>query len=1085
VAYDTVIDYYFKLPIMKKLKSCFSSSSQGKRLFLEHFRQTHCTIFFSFLLTLFFLPAILFAQNTDRTPVTGVITGPDNAPLAGATVTVKGTTIATSSNANGVYTIRANSSDILVFTFVGYERQEKAVGKNSTVNVTLATAGNTNLDQVVVLGYSSQRKKDITGAVSTISTKDIASLPVGGIDQIMQGKASGVAITQATGAPGAGVSMIIRGQASFNNSTPLYIIDGIPTQDGINEISPYDIESINVLKDASAASIYGARAANGVVVITTKKGSTGRPRLSFNTYWGVQTPVQLIKMANAGQYFDAYNTAAVNDNVLGGSQRALLDKGMLDTLPNVNWEKEVLRNALITNNQLSIAGGNEYTKYIVSASYFNQDGMIINSGYKRFNFRTSVTSKLSSIFNVGTNVNLAYGKNTQVGSSGDGYSPPGGANAGASVMRYALFRTPTTPVTYSTGELAGKYVDLPQTVNGVNVFGDGLNPVGLAANTDRNFNNYTLLGDVFVEITPIKNLKIKSDLGTNLVFTDYKQFYPTWGGYDGRGPQNSPNALNQSNTTDFTYNWTNTAIYDWTRDKHTINALVGTEIIYNNNKIISASQNNFPSQLPQFQYLNNGTSLTPGVGGIQSNWALSSVFAKIGYQYDNKYLASFNFRRDGSSRLDPSNQWGNFFSGSVGWRIDREGFMKNMKNVSLLKLRASLGQLGDQNALSNYGYASLVGSHGYSAVGGVPALAYTITSLGNPNLKWQTTTMANIGLDLGMFNNALTFTAEYYHKTTSDLLQNPFNPTSAGNVAAPAYANNGKVLNRGFEFTLGYNKRVNDNWAYNISGNLTTLHNEVLSLLNNQPLPAGRVDNNTFATSTAVGHPIGAFYLIEQEGIFQNPLDVFTHANQGAGIRPGDVKYRDVNSDGVIDQNDRVFAGSPIPNLIYALTGNVSYKQFDLSLFFQGVSGDKIYNQVAKDIDGFYRPFNVTEKTATESWHGEGTSNSHPLLSWADATNNTRMSTRFLENGSYLKLKNLQVGYTIKPEALARMKVSSMRFFISVQNVFTITKYTGLDPEMTLSANAAAAGDGSKALNIDWGTYPSARVFTAGASINF
>lgn len=1062
---------------MNKFEHCFSDRQSQKRTYFHNGSRRLMILLFTFL-----LPLCMLAQ--EKVTITGTITGSDNTPLQGISVVIKGSSVGTSADAKGVYTIKVAPTDILVFSGIGFETREIRVGNNPVLDVELKATGY-NLNQVVVVGYTSQKRKDLTGSVSTISSSGINNLPVGGVDQIMQGKASGVAVTQATGAPGAGVSMIIRGQASFGNSTPLYVIDGIPTENGINEISPYDIETINVLKDASAASIYGARAANGVVVITTKKGTTGKPRLSFNTYWGVQTPARLLKMANSSQYFDAYNTAATNDNLLGGSQRALLDKGMLDTLPNVNWQKEVLRNALITNNQLSIAGGNEYTKYIVAASYLNQTGLIMNSDFKRFNIRSSISSKLSSIFTVGTNMNLSYGKTTQVGSSGDGYTPPGGTNAGPSVMRYALFRTPATPVKYTSGTLAGQYVDLPQTVNGVNVFGDGLNPVALAANTNRNFNNYTLLGDVFVEMTPIKNLKIKSDIGTNLIFTDYKQFFPTWGGYDGRGPQNSPNSLNQSNTTDFTYNWTNTAIYDWTKNKHAFNVMAGTEIIYNSNKIISASQTGFPTQSPPFQYLNNGTSLTPGVGGIASNWALSSLFGKIGYQYNNKYLASFNFRRDGSSRLDPSNQWGNFFSGSVGWRIDRENFMKNIEPISLLKLRASLGQLGDQSALSNYGYASLISSHGYAALGGVPSLAYTITSVGNTHLKWQTTTMADIGIDVGLFNNALTFTAEYYHKVTSNLLQNPLNPTSAGNIAAPAYANNGKVLNRGFEFELAYRKKINNNWSYDVSGNLSTLHNEVLALINDQPLPAGRVDNNIYATSTAVGHPIGAFYMLQQEGIFQNNLDVYTHAYQGPGIRPGDVKYKDVNGDGVIDQNDRVFAGSPIPTMIYGLTGHVTYKQFDLGLFFQGVSGNKIYNQVATEIDGFYRPFNVTEKAATQSWHGEGTSNTRPLLSWADATNNTRMSTRFLESGSYFKLKNLQVGYTLSPELLSRMKVSSVRFFVSIQNVFTITKYSGLDPEMTSSANAAAAGDGPKALNIDWGTYPAARTFTAGASINF
>lgn len=411
--------------------------------------------------------------------------------------------------------------------------------------------------------------------------------------------------------------------------------------------------------------------------------------------------------------------------------------------------------------------------------------------------------------------------------------------------------------------------------------------------------------------------------------------------------------------------------------------------------------------------------------------------------------------------------------------------MQNVKPISLLKLRVDYGQLGDQNALSNYGYASLVGNNGYYAYGTTPAIAYTITAKGNPGLKWQTTTMGDVGLDLGLFNDAVTFTADYYRKITTNLLQAPQDPTSAGSVASAAFENNGKILNEGFEFELSYRHKINNDWSYNVTGNLTTLHNDVEALLENQPIPAGRVNTNVYATSTAVGHPVGAFYMLKQEGIFQTPEDVFTHASQGSPVRPGDVKYLDVNGDGVIDQNDRVFAGSPIPTLTYALTGQVHFKQFDLSLFFQGVSGDKIYNQVAMDIDGFYRPFNVTEKTANDSWHGAGTSNTRPLLSWNDATNNTQTSTRFLETGNYLKLKNLQLGYNFSNSLLTHLKISSARLFISVQNVFTITKYSGQDPEMTTSADAATSNDGPKALNIDWGTYPSARTTTVGVNVNF
>jgi len=1035
---------------------------------------------------------MLFREEDDpaapaRAPgreIAGTVTNGKGEPLAGVSVLLRGSSQGAITDNAGKFRLSLPDSGetVLEVSYVGYETQIVQTRGRTNFSIVLAQQ-ETGMTDVVVIGYGTQRKKDLTGAVSVIKDRDVANLPVGGVDQIMQGKAAGVAITQVTGAPGDGVSVIIRGQASFGNSVPLYVIDGIPTADGINEISPNDIESISVLKDASSASIYGARAANGVVVITTKKGSAGRPKVSLNVYTGIQTPAHLIKMANASQYVNAYNQGAQNDFVSGGtSNRTPLPLGMLDTLPNVNWQKQILKPAQISDVQMSVGGGSENTRYIVSANYLDQQGMIQNSSFTRFNLHTSIVSTLNKIFKVGTNVNLAYSKTRQIGSSGDGYAAPGGSNAGASIVRYALFRTPTTPVSYPNGPYKGQYVDLPMTVNGANVFGDGLNPVALAANTNKNFYNYALLGDGYLEITPIPNLKIKSDLGMNLIITDYKQFFPTWGI---QRIQNSPNTLAQSNENNFNYNWTNTATYDLTAHKHSLNVLIGTEVVYNDTKNMSASQSGFNNQSSTFQYLSSGTSITPGVGGGESTWALSSLFGRLSYQYNEKYLATFNVRRDGSSRLDPTAQWGDFFSGSAGWRIDREGFMKHVKPVSLLKLRVDYGQLGDQNALSNYGYASLIGQNGYYAFGTTPAPAYTIYAKGNPNLKWQTTTMGDVGVDLGLFDNALTFTADYYRKITTNLLQAPQDPTSAGGVASPAFENNGKILNEGFELELSYRHRINRNWSYDVGGNLTTLHNDVQALLNSQPIPAGRVNNNTYATSTAVGHPVGAFYMLQQEGIFQTPLDVFTHAYQGPGVRPGDIKFKDANNDVVIDQNDRVYAGSPIPTLTYGLTGHLYFKQFDLGMFFQGVKGDKIYNQVGMDIEGFYRPFNVTEKTATQSWHGEGTSNTLPLLSWNDATNNTQMSTRFLESGSYLKLKNIQLGYNLTSAALARLRISSMHFFASVQNVFTITKYSGMDPEMTISADAASSNDGPKALNIDWGTYPSARTITVGANIIF
>ncbi|HTI11645.1 MAG TPA: SusC/RagA family TonB-linked outer membrane protein, partial [Puia sp.] len=664
--------------------------------------------------------------------VSGKVTSSSGDPLFGASVHVKNSTLGTSTDSAGNFSITVPEEATLVISYVGYQSQELPVGGNTRLNITLqALPGNIN--EVVVIGYGTSRKKDLTGAVSVISAKDIQSIPVGGIDQIMQGKAAGVVVTQSTGAPGDPISVRIRGLGTINNNDPLYIVDGIPTTAaGINEISPNDIDNISTLKDAASASIYGARAANGVVIVTTRKGKSGKPRLSLNAYTGWQSPGRYIKMANTAQYVNAYNTAAYNDSLTTpGTFRNRILPSMADTLPDVDWQRATLKTAPMTNLQFSVSGGSENTQYIVSAAYLTQKGMIDNSSFDRFNIRTSINSKVSSLFSFGTNINLAYNKTRQVGSSGDGF---GSGNPGPSVMRYALFRTPAIPVYLKNGQ----YSDLPldsfyKANDGAAYLGDGLNPVGLAANTDRNFYNYSLLGDVYAELRPLKNLTIRSDIGTNLILTEYKQFFPTWG--SPARLQNSPNSLAQSYTNNFNYNWTNTATYKLETGRHSLNILVGSEAVYTDSKALSASGKTFVDQSAPFQYLDNATGLPSPSGSNESHWSLFSLFGRLNYQYNDKYLASFNFRRDGSSRLDQHDRYGNFLSGSLGWRIDKEAFMQNIKPISLFKLRASLGQLGNQE-IGNYAYTSTIGTGGYYNFGGVSTPTYTIISKGNPNVKW-------------------------------------------------------------------------------------------------------------------------------------------------------------------------------------------------------------------------------------------------------------------------------------------------------------------------------------------------------------
>jgi len=1004
-----------------------------------------------------------FAQQAIDIQVSGKITDVKGLALINASIGLKSGKTVGVSDLNGHFNVSVPADAILVVSYIGYQTQEIAVAGRITLNIVLKEREGT-LAEVVVVGYTTQRKKDLTGAVSLVNSRDINGLPVGGVDQILQGKAAGVAVTQNTGAPGDGINIRIRGVGTINNNNPLYIVDGVPTTDGINEISPSDIESINILKDASSAAIYGARASNGVVIVTTKKGQSGKTRVSVGVYTGVQSAENLIPMANNAQYVNAYNSAAKNDS------RAQISSTIAGTLSDVNWLKQVLKPAPVTNASLSISGGNDNSQYIVAANLFTQNGLIKNSSFNRFNIRTSLTSAPSRYFKIGTNMNLSYSKTRAVGTSGDGYS-----GAAASIVRYALFRTPGTPVYNSKGQ----FVDLPQQdpVLG-NFLGDGINPAALADAANNNTYRYSVLGDAYLEIDPVKGLKIKSDLGGNLILSNNKTFFKTFG-ID--RSFNSPSSLSQNQFNELNYNWTNTATYDLTLGKHALNFLAGTELIKQDLQAQSESRNGFVNQTPNFQYLDNGTSASQQNGGNENHFALSSLFGSVHYQYNNKYLASVSYRRDGSSQLDPSARYQGFTSGSLGWRIDQEDFMKNARPISTLKLRASVGQLGNEQSIGNYPYVSLLGGGFYYPFGGISTQGYSITSKGNPNVRWESSTQQDAGLDIGFFDNALLLSADYYLKKTSRMLLFLPLPSSAGNGGNPA-VNAGNVTNNGLELELTYRKQLNTDWNIGITGNFATVHNNVTALANGTPIAGGRIDNNYNATLTAVGHPIGSFFLLKQEGIFQNAQQVFTHALQGPGIRPGDVMYKDVNGDGVIDDKDRTFVGSPIPKITYGLTANVGYKNFDLSMFFQGVYGNKLYNQVNTDIEGFYRPFNITERVATQSWSGPGTSNQFPLLSWSDGNNNKMPSTRFLENGSYLKLKNVQLGYRLGKNALTSIGLANVRFYVSAQNVFTITKYTGLDPEQYNNSNN---GNTVTAVGIDWGTYPSARTLTAGVNANF
>lgn len=1017
---------------------------------------------------LILLPLSSFAQ----VKVSGTVTDSSTKEsMIGAGVLVKGTTNGVVTDMDGHYEITVPSADaVLEFTCIGYSSKSVQVSGRSVINVAMDVDA-TVLDDVVVVGYSVQKKRDVLGAVSKVGGTELTKVPVASLSQSLQGRVAGVEVTSQTGAPGASISVRVRGSSSISSSNdPLYIVDGIPVESGLNNLSPNDIESISVLKDASSAAIYGSRASNGVVLVTTKSGQKGSARITYNMQSGIQFHGHLTPMTNTVEYIQMYNEAATADNASSVVKRPLIEGEYLKDFADVNHVKEIFQVAPINSHELSVSGGNDKTQYLVSGSYYGQKGIIRSTNYQRGSIRSNISSQVKNWLKVGLNVNASLSSQRMVSSSGDGY----GSGEGGSVVRYAFFRNPAIPVYDSEGN----YVDLPSEYYGNSsyntFFGDGYSPEGLIDNTDRTSKTKSLLatGNILINFT--KNVFLNTTAGVD--YRDYtlRVFNPTWG---------SNNRINSSNNLDVNkvnnLNWTVNSTFNHRMSfgGHSINYLVGTELIKNHDESYGLSDTQFSDTSKNLVYVGLGNGINRASQG-ESGSALMSFFASANYNYQSKYYVSAIVREDGSSRFSKSNRWGTFYSVSAGWNMEEEDFLKGIDAVNKLKIRVGYGSIGNQN-IGLYAYNDRYTPNYYYAFGSGVVNGYAQTALANENLKWETSNQFNVGVDYEGFNNTFGVSLDYYYKVTKDMLVQESVPLSVGNLSAP-WVNNGSVLNTGVDVEMFYRRNFKD-WGFDITLNGGYLHNEVLSL--NAPIQSGRVDSGVYATLTEVGHPIGSFYLYQMEGIFQSNTEIMLHANQGASgtIVPGDVKYKDVNNDGVIDEKDRTFCGSAIPKFNAGLNLAFNYKNWDFSMFFQGAFGQKIFSQINYDIEGYYRGFNLTKRYYKEHWTATNHSNTQPRASWSGKTNNVKASTRFLEDGSYVRLKNIQFGYNFKLKE--NSPVSSCRLYVAGSNLLTFTKYSGLDPEMTVSTNSSSEGD--RANGIDWGTYPVARSITLGLNITF
>jgi len=1006
----------------------------------------------------FLLPTLftlqLFAQQTRR--VTGTVTGSDSpAPIPGVSVMINNTKIGTSTDGNGKYAIDVPANAQLLFRAVGYD--DRIVSPTTGVlNITLVSKQN-NLNELVVIGYGTVRRKDLTGALSSIKGADIKAQGVSDVTRSMQGKLPGVTIEAAGGDPGSGTRISIRGVGTLGtNASPLYIVDGVQVAN-INNISSADIESVDVLKDASAAAIYGSRAANGVVLITTKIGRSGEPVVSLNANYGVQRIGKKMDVLNAQEWATVSNAAHVAANFAPldiAANPSSLGAG-------TDWQDAIYRTAPVQQYDLSVSGGSESTKFSVSGGWMKQDGIVRETGYNRYNLRArSETTK--GKFKFGETILLTRERRfTMAG----GWGGQGGNPVGSAAKMIPVFQIYDPTAIGGYGGAYGPVVNVANPVAQLNL-----------ENIDREM--ATILVNAFGEYTILPGLRYKFNVGyTNLQGTDTDYYR-----------RHTVGTLFAHQTNDITIGkdqniltlLEHTLNYDKRIGKSNIQALAG--YAYQKTKFtdLGAARTGLPDGIRSID-AGSGTSTNSG-STIESG--LVSVLGRVIYSYDDKYLLTASFRRDGSSRFATVNRHGSFPSIALGWNMSNEDFFKPLLNtISSLKIRGSFGVLGNQEIL-DYQFIPTIASN-INYVTGVDQQKWygaIQTAFASPFIKWENTETSNIGLDLGLFDNKMSITADYFIKNTKDVLLNVPIPGSAGSVTNPV-VNAGKLRNKGFELGLSYANKVGE-INYNVFGTLSAIRNKVVELgTGSQQIFGGQpTHHGAQSTLTEAGGPISAFYLIKADGIFNSQAEVNAYQKNGVPIQPnaapGDIRFQDTNGDGQISDLDKVYSGSPFPKFEYGFGFNASFHNFDIAVFFQGTQGNKIYNGLRQDLESMSLEFNYAKSTL-DAWTPERHTDI-PRAVINDPNYNDRTSTRFLESGSYLRLKTLQIGYKLGEAISKKLRVSSLRAYASADNLFTITDYTGYNPDIGRTGSIFDRG-------VDYGhvAYPLAKTISLGLQLTF
>lgn len=1040
------------------------------KLFSERFRRN------VFLMSMFFV--FIVSAQAQKT-VNGTVNS-GGLPLPGANVAAKGASVETSTDIDGKFTLKVPENvTMLVVSFVGYTTKEVAI-TNGNMTIELSEQSNALEEVVINVGYGTQKKSVVTGAISKVTAKDLENVPNGRVEQALQGRTAGVTIAMNAGQPGAGSTVRVRGITTLNDNNPLWVIDGVAVDPGaLGALNQSDIESIEVLKDAASAAIYGAQSAAGVILVTTKKGKSGKLTVNYNGFEGVSSPERMLNLLNATQYGAIMNERYINGGGTGSVPYP--DLGSLGK--GTDWQKAVFSDSARRYlHEVSLSGGGEVSNYYFSFGTQSQEGIVMPeiSNYNKKNIRLNSTHKVKDWLTIGQTIGYTHQKTIGIGNTNSEYGGP---------LASAINLDPITPIvetdpilangiTYSNPYVIRDNNGNPYGISGV-VGQEMTNPMAYAKTRGGQYNwSDDFIGNVFAEVKLMKNLKLRSTLGAKLAYWGGQGFTPLF--YLSPTVNNTTlNNLSRIENRAFNWNTENTLTYTKNIKDHNFTVLLGQGAYKNNEffKVTSATHFGLSTNDYSEASFNDGTVTQDNKVGYAYDVPAvitTSLFGRVTYDYKEKYLFSGLIRRDGSSQFGPDNKYGTFPSVSLGWVPTKEEFWKENKIINTLKLRFSYGVTGNSR-IPNFAYQAIIeGGRNYTfGNSGVVTSGSTPGRIANPELKWEETTQTNIGFDTKLLND-FTFTFDWYKKKTSGILLDPELPGYVGNEAPP-FQNIGEMHNSGLEFELGYKKRIND-FNLSVNANMATIKNEVDYL---GPVPyynGPGFQSMGPVTRTQVGQAYNSFYGYQTAGVFQNQEEINAYTNASGGLIqpnavPGDFRWKDVNGDGTITADDKKFLGSPLPKMTFGFTINMDYKGFDMMIFAQGAAGNKIFQGLRRlDIGNANYSTEVLSR-----WNGEGTSNSYPRISSSDNNGNfTNMSDFYLEDGDYLRFKVVQLGYTLPSTIINKIGMQKVRLYITAENLLTLTKYTGYDPEI-----------GGDVFGIDRGYYPQARSFMFGANLQF